>query len=375
MKNILVLLLFFFIVGCGTRNEQLSSAIETANENSITLTDEQLKSSDIVLGSLEQKNISRLIKVSGKIDVPPQNLVSVSIPLGGYLKSTKLLPGMHLSRGETIATLEDQQYIQIQQDYLITKSKVELAEAEYLRQKELNESKASSDKIFQQAKTEYTSLKITLKALAEKLKLINIDPQNLTSDNISKDVNIYAPFDGFVSKVNVNIGKYVTPSDVLFELVNPKDIHLNLHVFEKDLIQLSVGQKLMAYTNSNPENKHKCEIILISKDIGQDGTAEIHCHFEDYDKNLLPGMYMNADIEINNNKTYAAPEEALVSFEGKNYLFITTGKNQFTMTEAEAGEKENYWIEIRNPALFQDKQIVIHNAYTLLMGIKNKQEE
>jgi cobalt-zinc-cadmium efflux system membrane fusion protein len=375
MKNIFILFTVLLITSCGSSNEKETESTVIAEKNSIILTDDQLKPVTISLGNVEQKVISKTIKVNGKIDVPPQNLVSVSIPLGGYLRSTKLLPGMHLSKGETIAVLEDQQYIQIQQDYLTTKAKFEMAEAEYFRQKELNENKASSDKMVQQTKTEYTTQKIILKALAEKLKLININPQVLTADNISKDISIYAPFDGYVSKVNVNIGKYVTPSDVLFELVNPKDIHLNLQVFEKDLIQLSVGQKLIAYTNSNPGNKHACEIILISKDIGADRTAEVHCHFEDYDKNLLPGMYMNADIEINNNKVYAVPEEAIVAFEGKSYLFILNGKNKFTMLAIEPGEHENDWSEVKNYRDFLEKQIVVKNAYTLLMAAKNKQEE
>ena len=112
--------------------------------------------------------------------------------------------------------MEDQQYVQLQQDYLTTKSKLFFAEKEYQRQKELNQNQASSDKVFQQAKADYLSLKINLSALEQKLRLIAIDPEKLSEQNISKSITIKAPFDGFVSKVNVNIGKYVNPSDVVF---------------------------------------------------------------------------------------------------------------------------------------------------------------
>lgn len=60
----------------------------------------------------------------------------------------------------------------------------------------------------------------------------------------------------------MNIGKYVNPSDVLFELVNPKDIHVNLHVFEKDIVKLSIGQNLIVYTNSNPDKKISLRNII-----------------------------------------------------------------------------------------------------------------
>src|SRR5690606_18069029 len=143
-----------------------------------------------------------------------------------------------------------------------------------------------------------------------------------------------------------NIGKYVTPSDVLFELVNPADIHLSLTVFEKDVNKLSIGQQLMAYSNSDPGRKHPCEIILISKSLANDNAAEVHCHFEQYDKNLLPGMFMNAVIELIENKTTALPDDAIVRFENKHFVFIARGNKQFEMQEVQTGNTENGFTEI-----------------------------
>lgn len=361
---------------CGAPEKKTeNNSISAENEMLLKLNETQLKAANIKLGTLEEKSIATVIKVNGKIDVPPQNMVSVSMPLGGYLKSTKLLPGMHINKGEVIATMEDQQYIQLQQEYLTAKSRLIYTESEYERQKELNQSKASSDKVFQQMQMEYSNQKIALKALAEKLRLININPNTVTENSISKSVQIYAPINGFVSKVNINIGKYVNPADVLFELVNPSDIHLNLMVFEKDLEQLSIGQKLVAYSNNKPELKHPCEIILISKDLSEERYAEVHCHFEDYDKTLLPGMYMNAEIETKNQHSLALPEEAIVNFEGKSYVFVALAKGQFEMFEVMPGVKENGYLEIKNNDKLKQKQIVIQGAYTLLMSLKNKSEE
>jgi cobalt-zinc-cadmium efflux system membrane fusion protein len=209
------------VISCGSKNETPASADSTHVENSVTLSAAQLKNSGIVLGKIEQKSISSVLKVNGRIDVPPQNIISVSVPMGGYLKYTKLLPGMHLSKGEVIAIMEDQQYIQLQQDYLTAKARLIFTANEYNRQKELNQSKASSDKVFQQTEVDYTTEKINVKSLAERLKLIGINPNKLDENTISKSINIYSPIDGYVSKVNVNIGKFTQPSEVLFELINP----------------------------------------------------------------------------------------------------------------------------------------------------------
>ncbi len=376
MKIYIIITSVIFLLACGRSEEK--SQTENVNDSvpeMIKLTDAQLKSSDIRIGTIQQSNIASIIKVNGKIDVPPQNMVSVSMPLGGYLKSTKLLPGMHLNKGEVIATMEDQRYIELQQEFLTTQLELTFAEAEFNRQRELNQNKSISDKLFQRSEMEFQTKKISLNALSEKLKLIGLNPETLGKNGISKTINIYSPIDGFVSKVNVNIGKFVSPTDILFELVNPTDIHLNLFVFEKDLEKISIGQKLVAFTNNKPNEKHPCEIILISKDLSADRTAEVHCHFEDYDKTLLPGMYMNAEIEVKSHKTYVVSEDAVVNFEGKNYVFIALSPSEFKMTEVELGVQERNMLEIINGESLKDAQIVLQNAYTLLMVAKNKSED
>ncbi len=377
MKNIFIFLLsVVLLTSCGNKTEETNSSQETI-ETTVDLTETQYKSAGIELGKLEKKEISSVLKLNGKIDVPPQNMVSVSTPFGGFLKSTKLLPGMHVKKGEIIANMEDQQYIQLQQDYLMAKSKLAYTENEYNRQKELNQSKASSDKVFQQTEMDYKTQKITLNALAEKLRLININPETLNESNLSRSINVYSSIDGFVSKVNVNIGKYVNPSDVLFELINPEDIHLNLTVFEKDLDKLSIGQKLLAYNNNQPDKKHPCEIILISQDLSADRGAEVHCHFEDYDKTLLPGMYMNAEVEIKLNNATAINDEAIVSHEGKDFIFISKNKLQFELVEIKKGGSENGFTEVisLDGKDFSNFNIVTKGAYSLLMQLKNKSEE
>lgn len=377
MKNIIKLfLLTLLFASCGSKATTSEEQHITDEEsNIITLTDAQMKNANIATGKMEQKEITSILKVNGKIDVPPQNMVSVSLPLGGYLKSTKLLPGMHVNKHEVIAVVEDNQFIQLQQDYLTARAQLALNETEYSRQKDLNATKASSDKVFQQAAAALESQKILAKSLEEKLKLIGINPAKLSLQNISKSVNVYSPIDGFVTQVNVNIGKYVSPGDVLFELVNPSDIHLNLKVFEKDLNNIFIGQLVISYTNNNPDKKYQGDIILISKDVSPDGLTDVHCHFDNYNKSLIPGMYMNAEIELKNHMSHVLPEEAVVRFEGKEYVFENKGKNTFEMLPMQTGNVNGGFIEIVGDTTILSKSIVTKGAYTLLMSLKNKEEE
>ena len=375
MKTIFLILIgVLLITSCGDKTIQEEESTKNNIDYTVTLTSAQFKNANIQIGKLEKRDISTTLTLNGKIDVPPQNMISVSTPFGGFLKSTKLLPGMHVKKGEVIASMEDQQYIQLQQDYLTAKSKLIYTENEYNRQKELNQSKASSDKVFQQTELEFKTQKISVNALSEKLRLINLNPESLKESNLSRSINVYSSIDGFVSKVNVNIGKYVNPSDVLFELINPEDIHLNLKVFEKDLEKLFIGQKLLTFNNNQPEKKYPCSIILISQDLSADRSADVHCHFEDYDKTLFPGMYMNAEVQIKLSNVFAINEDAIVNYEGKDYIFISTGVHQYNMIEVKKGSSDNTFTEVNaiDGKDISSSIVVKKGAYTLLMQLKNK---
>lgn len=372
----IIIILTTLLASCTGQSTKEQKNIPAENGNIVVLTDAQVKNAGITTAYLTQTEIRSVIKANGKIDVPPQNMVSVSFPLGGYLKSTKLLHGMHVSKGEVIAVMEDQQYIQLQQDYLTAQARQGYLQNEYERQQQLNKTKASSDKAFQQAETDYKMNNILLRSLEQKLQLIGINTEGLSETNISRTISVRSPIDGYVSDVKANIGKYVTPSDVLFELVNPQDIHLALTIFEKDVNSLHIGQKLVAYTNNKPELKYPCEIILIGKDVSPERTILVHCHFDKYDHTLVPGMYMNADIEVQSTKAFTAPEDAIVRHGDKQFIFIQTASNRFEMKEVKTGAAENKMIAIIEAADvdFTKHKIVTRNAYTLLMKLKNTSE-
>jgi len=366
------------MVSCGGEEHTVQKEVEKTpilTTNTVNLTEAQAKNAEIQTSNLVVEEIATVVKLNGKIDVPPQNLVSVSVPFGGYLKSTEMLPGKMVKKGEVLGVIEDQQYVKIQQEYLLAKVKFEIAEEEFIRQRELNASKASSDKVFQLAEGEYRNAKINVKALEENLELIGLKPQRLNDDKISKQIKITSPINGYVAKVNANIGKYLTPSDVLFELVNVADIHLNISVFEKDLASLSIGQKVIAYNNTRPEQRYESEIILIGHSLSLDKNTEVHCHFKKYDKSLVPGMYMNAEIELKNKMAHTISENAIIRFENKEYIFLEVSKLKFEMVQVNVGAKENGRVEILNFENLKGFPIVSTGAYSLLMTLKNSEEE
>lgn len=377
MKNKLIITLILgLIIACKPSTTTKVSA-EKEVINTVKLNDAQLKNAQLSTGKLEQKTMSYKLKVNGKISIPVQNAISISAPLGGYLKWTNLSEGKQVKKGEIIASLEDQQYIQIQQDYLSAKAQFSGIEKEYLRQKSLNANKATSDKIFENAEATYLSQKILIKSLSEKLKLIQINPDQLNETNLSRNINIYSPINGFVRSVKTTIGRYVSPTEVLFELTNPSDLYLSLTVFEKDINKLKIGQEIIAYSNQSSQEKFKGKIQTIGKDISADRSLTVYCTFNTKDQTLIPGMYMNAEIDVASSLEYVIPNEAIVKNEGKEYVFIQQNPTTFKMIEVISGTSDNglTQISIPNSANTADDIFVTKGAYTLLMQLKNMGEE
>jgi len=361
-----------FLFACNSKKEKATEEPKIKNSDLVYLNAKEAKNINLEVGETKLQDVSNVLKLSGQIDVPPQNLVSVSIPLGGYLKSTEMLPGTRVRKGQVLAIMEDPQYIQLQQDYLRASNRQGFAIKEYERQRELNRTKASSDKVLQQAESELKNLNVETSALAAKLGMIGINSKNLTAGNISRTIRIYSPINGYVSKVNMNIGKYVTPSDVMFELINPEDIHLNLTVYEKDLNKVFVGQRVISYTNNNPDKKFSSSIILVSHSLNENRSAEVHCHFDQDDKSLTPGMYMNAEIQLNAKKEKVIPSDAIVTFDNRDYVFIKESDSGFRMTALQRGVSENNQTVVGSG--LDGKKIVLRGAYSLLMKLKNTVE-
>lgn len=379
MKTIAIQLAALLLwASCGNEQQQAQHNYDTNNgiTNIIQLSELQLASFEWADVNLTRKTVRRTIRLNGNVDVPPQNLVSVSHAMGGYVQAIHLLPGAPFRKGQVLAVLEDNQYIQLQQDYLITTTELERVEQNYERQKVLNESKASSDKSLQAAAAEYQTLHITQNALREKLRLIGVDPNQLTTANITRQIRIYAPFNGVMGGVLVNQGKYISPTDVLFELINPEELLLDLKVFEKDWPHISVGQKLAAYTNERPNEVMEGEVIARGSHINESGTATIHARlYHPVKTGVAPGMYVNAVVEINNYEAYVLPEEAVVNYEGNQYVVEILDNNIFRLVNVQAGATDNGLVEIVDGEQLAGKSFVGEGAYTILMGMKNKTEE
>ncbi|SEH32962.1 efflux RND transporter periplasmic adaptor subunit [Chryseobacterium culicis] len=344
------------------------------NKNSVHLTEKQIQSVGLTTTAIQNRNMQKLIRLNGKAEIAPSHISSVSSIMGGHIKSINVINGSHFNKGQVLAVVEDPQFIQLQQDYLVTKAQLEAARLNFNRQKELNTSKASSDKTMQTAQADYSTLNATLKGLEEKLRIIGINAKGLSTGNIRSKINIYAPFTGFVSKILVNNGQYINPADTLFELINPAGLLLELKIFENDMNDVKAGQEILVYNNQNPEIKFNAKIVSVVPSIENRGSATAIAKLSSVNTELVKGMYVNAEVNISSRYTQGLPNEAVVSFENKNYVFEDLGKFNYKMIPIVTGISDDQFTEILKADFLKDKKIVQKGAYSLLMMLKNKAE-
>jgi cobalt-zinc-cadmium efflux system membrane fusion protein len=373
------------MVSCtgGKGSEKETKEVEVLPEDIVELRADQIKLAKIETGQIELRSISGVLKVSGLVAAAPQNFATVSMPMGGIIKSTSLMPGNLVQKGQTLAIIENQDFVDIQQSYLEAKSKFEFAEAEYKRHSDLYKEDVYSQKNVQQVTAEYKSLKTQVKAFEQKLTLIGINPAKLKDEDISSSVAIVSPISGFVKTVNVNIGKSVSSSDILFEIINSDKLFLELTLFEKDADKVSPNQKIRFYINNETE-QHEAIIYQTGKSIGADKSYKVYASISGVCKNVIPGMYVNAIIEASSNQVTSLPSDAIVSFDDKDYIFLfdknkEEGGKPFTeyrMIQIQKGVSDAGFTEVILPEGFDYKtaKVVIKGAYNLLSAKKNAGE-
>lgn len=376
-KILVPLFITVLVTSCGNKTEETKEEVHHEEAASVVeLTSEQVKIINLKLGKIEMKVLSGAIKVNGMLDVPPQNLVSISAPMGGFVKSTELLQGMKVTKGQTIVIMQHPDYIQMQQDFLETKSQLEYLELEYNRQLELSKDNVNSQKTLQQSKSQFEGMLAKNAGLKSKLQLIGINPDKLSSQNIHSSITITSPINGYVTSVNINIGMFVNPTDIMFKIVDTEHLHAELTVFEKDVPKIKIGQKVR-FTLANETEERLATVYLIGREITSDRTVRIHCHLDKEDTNLIPGMFLKAYVEAGTQSRPALPNQAIVAFEGKDYIFVAEKEpNHFKMVEVTKGISELGFSEVElKGGLTGESSIVIKGAYDILAKMKNGEEE
>jgi len=327
-KTSFALLLIFTVISCGNNSKEKNESQEIEEEegevsNFVMLNQKQLEVMNIELGAIEKVNLGNTLKVNGQLELPPQNMASVSALLGGRVKSVAVIEGDYVKKGQVIAQLENPEFIALQQKYLSLKSSLSFLENDYNRKKSLAADGITSKKALQKAEADYLEGKGNFNATRSTLQILDVNLKSIEDGNLVSAISVVSPIKGFVQKISINIGKYVSPQQEMFDIVDNDFIHLGLNVFEKDIDKARVGQKITFTLTTRTDKIYEAEIFSIGKAFEMDTrSVKIHAEIIGNHKGLLPGMFVQARILIDSKKVSALPDEAFVHEKGLDYVFV-----------------------------------------------------
>lgn len=334
-KTTYFLITTLFLLGFGSCSTSVEEAKNPTLEHSeeddthVTLTTDQMKSVDIQVGEIEEKELSDVLRVTGTLDVPNTNKGYATSLFGGVVKTLKVQVGDHVSVGQIIATIENVQFVQLQEEFISVGSQVDLARQEMTRQQELNTGNAGALKNLQAATANLKQLEARQSSLKQQIKMMGMNPNQVTSNNIQSSMTVTSPIKGVVSEVYGKIGSYVDVSSPLAEIVDNSSLHLDLKIFEKDLPKLKIGQIIHFTLTNNPVKEYDAEIFSIASSFANASkTILVHCDVIGDKTGLIDGMNVNGIVSLGDVKTPTVPNEAIVHFDGKDFIFIVQSSDQ-----------------------------------------------
>ncbi len=364
---------FIFILTLGATvscdsSKKSENEVEIAKniETYIEITPSQFESSKMELGKVTTQAFAESIKTNGYIDVPPSNRAKVSAIMGGYIKNAPLLIGDKVKKGQLLLTIENPDFIEIQQNYAEINEQLTYLKSENERQKTLFDENISSEKNYLKAESTYKSALALSNGLKQKLQLMNINPANVRSGNFTSTIGIYAPISGSVTAVYTNLGEFKNSSEVLLEIINNEHKHLELIVFEKDILNVKEEQKIIFSIPESSSKKYNAKVHLVGKSIDENRTVKVHGHLEDENEPFLVGMFVEAEIITNSIQKTALPVSCILEENDNYFVLVLKGKNenayQFEKVKITIGTKNENWIEVKDSNL-NEKEILIKGAF------------
>lgn len=369
-----------------------SSASETEQpdaDKAIELTTAQMKSVGIEIGGIEQKNLRSVVRASGQLEVPPQNKADVTTLVGGVIRQIRVLEGASVSKGQTLALLENPDFLKLQQEYAATKNAFVFTEQEYQRQKDLASGNAGTGKVFQQAEANYHVEKGKIAGLEKQLQQLSINPADVLNGHFATQIPVKAPISGTLSHISAKIGTFAEPGKPLMEIVDNSQIHCDLLVYEKDLFKVKVGQKVNFVLTNQANQQISGQIYGVNQSFENESKAVVvHARISDAHRlRLIPGMYVSALIDVGDQTVSALPVDAVVQADGKKYVFMVAGDEEtpskqagetlhFQKVEVATGVSELGFIEITPVGeLPAGAKVVTKGAFYLLSKISGGGEE
>ena len=361
------------MAGCGAKNDQ-ETVSKIITDDRVVLTDDQSRMLNIETDTLRKEPLQSVIRFSAVMENSPDGRAIVSPKLGGYIKAILVSEGSQVKKGQAIAELENLELIRMQEEYLSISAEFDFLSKEITRQRQLNQNKSISDKSLQETEMRLMQANAKRNALIAAFDLLGMESNRITSSNITGMFQLYSPMNGIITSVKGDVGAYLNAADIVVEISDKKDLLLVGKLYERDRDKIFIGGHVKFYLNANPNELYDAEVIRISGKINVDKSLSVYCRMSCSPDAFVAGMIVNAELMLQTQIAIPVPENAVVSFENRNFIFTASPSNEYIMTEIEILDKAGGEVQIADTTL-HNSIFVKTGAHSLLMALKNTAEE
>ena len=345
----------------------------------VMLTQEQFDALQMKIDTLQLRNMSGYIEANGQLETAPENEALVTAIVAANIAEVKAVEGEKVQKGDVLAYLSHPDLIKLQTDYIGNYSRMQFLENDFKRQKRLYAKGVASGMSYQRSEADFQAVRGTVNGLRSQLRLLGINPSALLEGTIYERVPVCSPISGYLREIGVRNGQYVEPQTEMFGIMDIDHIHAVLMVFEKDISKVKENQEAVIKVTSAPDREYRSTVHVTGKAFENDLKAvRIHADVDNEDGSLLPGMYVTARILVEDKRSHAVPEGAIVREDDTFFVFTAKKENHngkagwvFEPVEVAIGAKDDGWMEVVPLNPLAEGEILAHNnAYYLMAELK-----
>ena len=353
---------------------------EEVDFDHIPLTAKQVSTVDLKMGEAVEREMDATIEAKGSLVLRAQAMGDVASLMGGIVKSIFVKEGQLVHRGQVVATVENTDVVSLQREYYSAAKACELAKADWERQLLLSKQGAGVKRTLQQTRKDYQVAHANLLGIGRQLAQMGISTSAVAKGKFTTAFPLRAPISGVVSQLTASLGSYADMQTPLMKIRNTQAVECDLNVFEKDLAKVKVGNRVTFSLTNQPGVKLSGTVYGMNQYFN-DGSKSVAVHVKMDDASLktsrinhiklFDGMYVSGQIATGSHRCLALPSEAIVSTDGKQYVFALNGEPKkgeysFSRHEVSTGVTDGGFTEVKLcDHLKAGKKIVTDNAFYL----------
>ncbi len=362
--HIRIWLTAIILISCSTKNTEQ----ETVESDTIEITKEQFKTANMEFGTPKIHKFENKVAFVGRIVPKVNSVAKISAPINGVVKKIYVQSGSHVTNGEKLIEVGGNDMIDLQQQFASSSAKLKQLIVEYKRAGLLYKDSIKLEDDFLKIESNYKSELGIYNALKIKLKKLGIDPKDIESGKYQESYFIYAPIEGQVVNLNFDMGQFISSDEYVAEIIDNKQVQIEVSVFEKDLMHIKEDQ-ILKFSVAGDSSEYNGKIQSVSKLIN-DNTKSAVCYaiIMNLDNGFNINQLVSGYIITNADSLLALPNAAIIRSNENSFVFANLGLKdndiyQLERYQVNTGRVDDDFTEIKDYNL--NKDLLISGTFNL----------